>query len=77
MTGRWGKTFAVPDGVRAEMTRPMIAFPDGKIDKARIYICEKADCWTVSTQEQRGYVDLSITEYRMRKEMIIQIENFL
>ena len=67
IAGRWGRTFDVPDEVRVETAQPAIQFfPDGKIDKARIYVCEKADCWTVSTQEQRGYVD--VFDYRLEDQ---------
>ncbi|MFA5059229.1 MAG: GspH/FimT family pseudopilin [Candidatus Omnitrophota bacterium] len=56
--GRFGREFLVAENISVEYEDPDIRFyPDGKIDPARIYVCEKNEnCLTVSTQEQYGHV---------------------
>ncbi len=57
--GRWGRVRAVPGRITLEIVPDEINFfPDGKIDRLRVYVCQKNDCMTVSTREQTGYVDV-------------------
>ena len=58
--GRLGRNFSIPQGVVIEAENPHILFyPDGKIDKARIYLKNKREKYfTISTQEQAGYVQV-------------------
>ena len=57
--GRWGQTFSIPAGIEVQSLQNEINFfPDGKIDRLRIYVCQKDQCMTVTTKEQQGYVDV-------------------
>lgn len=56
-SGRLGRTFDVPSEITIEMDGQYVYFyPDGRSEKKRIYVCFKERCYTISTQEQRGYV---------------------
>ena len=64
IAGRMGRTAKIPEGVRAESALNIIHFQeDGAIDPVRIYLCRKEQCFTISTQEQPGYVH--IFDFRM------------
>ncbi len=57
ITGRLGRTLTVPDKIYLEAeTVPVQFYPDGSMDRVRLYVCHEKDCLTVSTQEQRGAV---------------------
>jgi len=59
MTGRLGRKIRVSNAIVMESQKNNVVFyPDGQIDKLRIYVCAKDSCYTISTQEQRGYVRL-------------------
>lgn len=57
ITGRLGKIFKIPPKIQLESSIQGIYFyPDGRIDKQRIYLCQDLKCLTVSTVEQRGHI---------------------
>ena len=57
VSGRFGRRFAVPDGVHIVSGREDVRFyPDGRMDKVRIYLDNGRRDFTVSTQEQLGHV---------------------
>ena len=58
--GRYGRSFQIPKEISVEVQdQPIRFYPDGTIDKARIYVSnERKDYLTVSTLEQAGYVHL-------------------
>lgn len=57
MAGRMGREFRVPNKITVEASEPFINFyPDGNIDKERIYLSNAQDTHTISTQEQKGFV---------------------
>ena len=56
---RLGRTFVIPPEIRLESPQPFILFKDnGDIDKVRLYLCAQSRCFTISTQEQSGYVQV-------------------
>ena len=57
--GRMGRRFAVPQDITIESSSLSIKFyPDGTIEKARIYVSNKrGKYFTVSTEGRMGYVD--------------------
>jgi len=57
LTSRLGKTYKIPNSIQIQMEEPPVTFyPDGRIEKRRIYLCDKEKCFTISTKEQRGHV---------------------
>ena len=57
VSGRFGRTFKIPNGITVDAESPSIAFnPDGRIEKTQINVCQAGQCLTVSTQNQSGYV---------------------
>lgn len=60
IAGRLGRTFDIPKEITLEIDNPHIRFyPDGKIDRTRIFLHDNRDHYfTVSTQEQTGYVQM-------------------
>ena len=57
LEGRYGKRFKLPKGVELKVKESTLMFyPNGTMDKGEIYVCSKAECYTVSTREQRGMV---------------------
>lgn len=59
MTGRFGKFFNLPEGLKTEGDVSAVSFyPDGSMDRQRFYVCDDHECFTVSTKEQRGHVRL-------------------
>ena len=59
--GRLGRVINIAKGISLESSeeKPCVQFyPDGTIDKIQVYICQKKKCFAVSTQEQRGYVNV-------------------
>ncbi len=59
IASRRGRMMAVPEGVRVEGSHPTINFyPDGKIEKVRIYMTLEEQTFTISSMEQRGQVHL-------------------
>lgn len=62
IAGGMGRKRKTPDGLRIVAEKPQIYFyPDGRIDKAFIYVCRTENssaCHTISTREQRGYVKI-------------------
>lgn len=58
--GRFGRMFAIPQDIAVESEDPKILFyPDGKIDKIRIYLHnKKGDYFTITTEEQAGQVQI-------------------
>ena len=56
--GRNGRTFNIPDELTLEIPKPFVEFyPNGDIEKMRIFLSNpKRKYFTVSTQEQTGYV---------------------
>jgi len=54
---RRGRVFRIPDRVTFQSERDSITFyPDGKMDKARIFLCLSERCYTISSQDQSGYI---------------------
>ena len=59
ITGRYGRIFKVPAEVRIETKINYMSFySDGTMGRERIYICHEKQCLTISTQEQRGFVQI-------------------
>jgi len=59
ISGRWGRMFIIPTEIELQSPQHEVNFfPDGKIDRLRMYLCQKDQCLTVSTKEQQGYVDV-------------------
>ena len=59
IAGRLGRKVNIPQEIRVETSDPLVYFyTDGNMEKQRIYICLKEHCQTVSTQEQRGFVQV-------------------
>ena len=58
ISGRNGRTFYISDELTLEIPKPFIEFyPNGDIEKMRIFLSNpKKKYFTVSTQEQTGYV---------------------
>lgn len=58
INGRFGRDFHIPEGITVESDKTEALFyPDGKIDKIRIYLSrKKKDYFTISTYEQDGNV---------------------
>ena len=58
--GRFGGVQHIPADLILETQKPQVHFyPDGKIEKARIFLKNKqGQYFTVSTQEQLGYVQI-------------------
>ena len=57
--GRLGRTFHIPTDFQVQAEEEMTQFyPDGRIDRQRIYLCHKERCLTISTREQRGAVHI-------------------
>lgn len=61
LPGRRGAVKSIPDVVTLELTGgdgddALQFMPDGRIEHARVILCQERRCLTVSTQEQRGYV---------------------
>ena len=57
LPGRMGRIFHIPQEVTLTSPQEAIEFqPDGKMDQLRFYVCRKDDCFTISTQDQGGYV---------------------
>ena len=56
--GRNGRTFNIPDELTLEILKPFVEFsPNGDIEKMRIFLSNRKNKYfTVSTQEQTGYV---------------------
>ncbi len=55
--GRWGRLFRVPAPVKVEAAGTTVNFfPDGQMQRERIFFCHQEQCVTVSTREQRGRV---------------------
>ncbi len=49
----------IPSGLKLETEKTNINFyPDGTIDKQRIYVCKNENCYTVSSREQESIVRL-------------------
>ena len=59
LPGRWGRIFHVMPPVQLDPKLSHVEFsPDGRIEKIKFSVCLKRKCLTISTQEQRGYVDI-------------------
>ena len=59
IAGRFGRVFDVPEGITIESENPSIRFyPNGKIDKIRIYLHNRHNYLTISTREQANYVQV-------------------
>ncbi len=58
--GRFGQSFDIPEGItiKIEDGLGVSFYPDGRIEKKHIVVCRDETCFTVSTQEQRGYVQI-------------------
>ena len=57
--GRLGKTYEIPRDILLEDAPQTIRFyPDGNIEKKHFYVCQPAFCYTISTQDQKGFVDV-------------------
>ncbi len=57
INGRMGRTFDIPRTIKIKAENAYILFyPDGKIDKVRIDVCQEQKCLAISTKEQKGYV---------------------
>ena len=59
IAGRYGRIFSTIRGIHIQSLSDHIDFfPDGRIAKQRVYVCREEKCFTISTQEQRGFVDI-------------------
>lgn len=58
--GRLGKIFDISQKTKVIADKKVVNFyPDGTIEKQYLYVCDdKQKCLTVSTKEQRGYVQV-------------------
>ncbi len=57
--GRWGRIFHIMSPVQLDPKVAHINFsPDGNIEKIKFSICLGDNCLTISTEEQRGYVEM-------------------
>ena len=57
ISGRLGRTFSIGESIKIKTERSVINFyPDGSMDQTRFYVCHQKQCFTISTQEQRGKV---------------------
>lgn len=55
--GRWGRLFSIPKHITIESGKESVEFyPDGRIEKIRVYLSYKKSHFTISTQEQMGRV---------------------
>ena len=58
-TGRYGRIFKVPPELRIKTGMNTVSFyPDGTIARARMDVCRDEKCLTISTKEQRGFVQV-------------------
>ena len=57
ISGKMGKTYAIPEGVEVRAERSTIDFlPNGNIQKARIQLESKNNVLTISTADQKNHV---------------------
>ena len=57
--GRLGRTFDIPRAMKVECEKQFFNFyPDGTIEKGKIYLYSGEQCFTISTREQRAHVHL-------------------
>lgn len=56
---RTGRAQEIPSQITVDTDELFITFyPDGSIEKKRLYFCRNEKCYTISTQEQRGYINV-------------------
>jgi len=54
-----GRIRRVPSGVRIQSKNQYLDFhPDGTVSNHCIYICRDKNCYTISSQEQKGFIHL-------------------
>lgn len=60
LSGKTDKIIVLPPKLKIETEKYLVNFyPDGRIDKTTIYLSdEKENYFTITTQEQSGYVEL-------------------
>lgn len=57
--GKMGQKYQLSSAIDIEFSKATLDFyPDGTIEKAQIRLCQKQECFVVSTTEQRGSVKL-------------------
>lgn len=57
--GKYGRDYDISEGIDVKGDLLSIEFkPNGRMDKARVYICREDRCFTISTKEQLGQVKI-------------------
>jgi Tfp pilus assembly protein FimT len=57
--GRMGAPVTIPEGLIMTSTNPFLVFyPDATLDQARVDLCRKQECFSVSTHTQRGIINV-------------------
>lgn len=58
--GRLGREFSIPENIDIKISEGagMFFYPDGRIEKKHITVCQNEKCFIVSTKEQRGRVQI-------------------
>lgn len=59
ITGQWGRTNRLSENFILKGSKPSIDFsPNGEIEKINLLLCIAKDCLIISTQEQRGQIEV-------------------
>lgn len=59
LKGRFKSEKKIPAKIRIEADISQIYFyHDGTVDKVRFWVCQQTQCYTISTKEQRGTINL-------------------
>ena len=59
LKGRWGKKTPIPSDIVLTSPNTSVDFmPNGQIEKIQLRLCQKANCLLISTQEQRGQIEV-------------------
>jgi prepilin-type N-terminal cleavage/methylation domain-containing protein len=68
-TGKNGGNYEVYRDCKVEVDDNKVDFfSDGTIEKKHIYVCNDKNCYTISTKEQRGYIQVYDTKVESENE---------
>lgn len=59
ISGRWGRTFSIPDEIEVRTPATHIEFlSDGQLQKLDIPVCHRDACMTITTRQRRGQIEV-------------------
>ncbi len=59
IVGQWGNISVLPEHFTINSSKPSIDFfPNGEIEKTDILLCNGKECLIISTQQQRGQIEV-------------------